>query len=83
MGEVDPCSKEIYMRIYEEEKVKIQIENRSRLRMKSFRAKEEQVLPEKFIGPEKVQKVVRQPIATILLDKVSALFLRTSKPSSL
>lgn len=49
MGDLDPCSKEIYKRIYEEEKAKMQMENRSRLKMKSFRAKEAPILPEKMI----------------------------------
>ena len=45
MGDIDPCSKEIYMRIYEVEQARMQTENRSRLKMKSFQTKEDQVLP--------------------------------------
>ena len=57
MGEMDPCSREIYKRVYEEEKAKMQMANRSRLRMKSFR-KEDSLHPDILVEPTKVKKVV-------------------------
>lgn len=38
MAEKDPCSREVYMGIYAHEKARIQRENASTLRMKSFRS---------------------------------------------
>ena len=75
MGESDPCSKEIYERIYEEEKAKMQRENISKLKMKSFRTKNQHFEPEQFIPPEKVQKVVvKQSLAGKFFSNVSWLF---------
>ena len=70
MAEADPCSREIYSRIYEEEKAKEQRENVARLKMKSFKPKTE------FIPPENVHKVVKQSMASKLFSNVQSIFTR-------